>query len=162
MKAKMTRKQPTLVAGRKPNVRSSMKTLIAKLLTGLSVLLTLGATAQAQYIWTTFNDPLAGHGAGPDTLANNFSGSNIVGGYGHYFSSGLVHGFLLKGTNWTTLNDPLAGPGANQGTYATGMSGTNIVGWYVDGSSIYHGFLYNGSSWTTLDAPQAELSPSGG
>jgi hypothetical protein len=128
----------------------------------LAALTAAGFTSQAQYIYTTLDDPLAGHGAGPDTLTDNFSGTNIVGGYGNYFSSGIIHGFLLSGTNWTTLNNPLAGSASGQGTYATSMSGTNVVGWYIDGSGVVHGFLKNGSTWTTLDNPQADLSPSGG
>ena len=128
----------------------------------LAMAMTAAFTTQAQYIYTTLSDPLAVHSTGPDTLTDNFCGTNIVGGYGFFGTAGVIHGFLLNGTNWTTLNDPLAGSGPYEGTYATGMSDTNVVGWYVDSNSISHGFLYNGSTWTTLDDPQADLSPSGG
>lgn len=147
----------------RPNNQSSkVKTHIAHVLAGLAALTAAGMTTQAQYIYSTLNDPLAGHGAGPDTIADNFSGTNITGGYGNYFDGGVIHGFVLSGTNWTTLNDPLAGSASDQGTYATAMSGTNTVGWYVDSGGVTHGFLYNGSAWATLDDPQADLSPSGG
>ncbi len=132
-----------------------MNTQTAKILTGLAALIAAGVTAQAQYIWITLNDPVAGTGTnGPDTLTDNFSGTNIVGGYGFWYDGGVIHGFVASGTNWTTLNDPLAGSGPNQGTYATGMSGTNTVGWFIDSNGVAHGFHYNGSTWITLNDPQ--------
>jgi hypothetical protein len=132
-----------------------MKTQIAEILTGLAALIAAALTAQAQYIYTALNDPLAGHGSGPDTLTDNFCGTNIVGGYGYYGTAGVIHGFVLSGTNWTTLNDPLAGSGPYEGTFASAMSGSNIVGWYVDTNSVEHGFIHTGTNWTTLDDPQA-------
>jgi hypothetical protein len=132
----------------------------------LTALIAAGLTAQAQYTYTTLDDP-GTNSSGPDTLLASASGTNIVGGYGSWFGGGVIHGLVLRGTNWSTLDDPSAGSDANQGTYAAGISGTNIVGWFIGSGGAYHGFLLSGggstaSPWTTLDAPGAYLSPSYG
>jgi hypothetical protein len=119
-----------------------MKTNLLKLTCGLA-LLGAAATAQAQYTYTTLDDPLGVNG----TIAIGISGNNVVGYYND--SSGNNNGFLYNGSTWTTLNYPGA-----VGTVAIGISGNNVVGYYfVDSSSYAHGFLYDGSTWTTLDDP---------
>ncbi|HKI69206.1 MAG TPA: hypothetical protein VKA67_06435 [Verrucomicrobiae bacterium] len=132
------------------NKDSKMRTSTARIWTGLIALMAAGITAQAQYTYTTLDDPL-----GMDTYANGISGTNIVGTYDD--SSGDTHGFLYNGSTYTTLDDPLAAPFLFFGkrTYAQGISGTNIVGYYYGYSSSVenNGFLYNGNAWTTLDDP---------
>jgi hypothetical protein len=138
-----------------------MKTYKTQFLTILAALIAAAITTQAQYIFTTLDDP-GTNSSGPDSILTSFSGTNIVGGYGSWFGGGVLYGLVLSGTNWISLTNPSAGTAANQGTYAGAMSGSNIVGWYYDSGGVQHGFLYDGSTWTTLDDPKAELSPSGG
>jgi hypothetical protein len=145
-----------------------MKTYNTQFLTILAALMAAGITAQAQYTYTTLDDP-GTNANGPDTLLDNFLGTNITGGYGSWFGGGVLYGLVLSGTNWISLTNPSAGSGANQGTYATGMSGTNIVGWFIDDANVTHGYLLAVTNsitldgrWVTLNAHGASLSPSGG
>ena len=130
-----------------------MKTYKTQFLTILAALIAAGITAQAQYTYTTLDDPSGHH------MAQGISGTNIVGYYlGHQRQH--FHGFLYNGSTWTMLDDPLADSGFAIGTEALGISGTNIVGFYQDINGISHGFLHNGilkSNWTTLDDPSGRI-----
>ncbi len=80
--------------------------------------------------------------------AVNDSGA-IVGYYSD--SSGVYHGYLLKGKKYTTLNVPGA-----LDTFATGINKKgNISFYWVDSGGVYESSVYNGKTYTTVDVPGA-------
>jgi len=144
-----------------------MEAQTAKNLTGLAALIATSLTANAQYTYTTLDDPLAATNGAVypyGTVVTGISGTNIVGYYAD--TNGTTHGFVCNGIGWTTLDDPLAevygdDPGVLQ-TYAQGISGTNIVGYYFAGSHMggfYHGFVFDGSAWADFAEPQNGVVP---
>jgi len=82
--------------------------------------------------------------------AINDSGA-IVGYY--VDSTGVYHGFLLKGKKYTTVDVP----GATY-TFATGINKSgNISFYWVDSSGVYESSVYNAKTkkYTTVDVPGA-------
>lgn len=80
--------------------------------------------------------------------AINDSGA-IVGYYSD--SSGVYHGFLLKGGKYTTLNVPGAAD-----TFATGINKSGKISLYwLNSSNIYESSVYNGKSYTAINVPGA-------
>jgi uncharacterized membrane protein len=83
-----------------------------------------------------------------DASAINDSGA-IVGSYTD--SSGISHGFLLKGTTYTTLNVPGA-------TYTVGTGINNkgsIVLYWEDSKGLLESSIYNGKTYKTINVPGA-------
>ena len=80
-----------------------MKTKIGRILAGLASLITTGITAQAQYTYTTLDDPRAANYTHPSGI----EGSKIVGFF--YDAGNNLHGFCYSSNTWTVLDDPLAG-----------------------------------------------------
>ena len=130
-----------------------LENLGRKLILALAVPGLLATQAQAQYVYTTIDDPVA-KAAGGGTYVTSISG-NVVAGY--YFGS-LLHGFYhtLGTTNYTTIDDPVGYTNGSSQTQAFGISGNNIAGTYQDPiSGGYYGFNYNmaTSNYTTLAVP---------
>jgi uncharacterized membrane protein len=76
----------------------------------------------------------------------------IVGYYAD--SSGLFHGFLLKGKKYTTLDVPGA-----TATYATGINKSGkIVLFWTDSGGHTESALYNGKTYKTINVPGAANS----
>jgi len=74
---------------------------------------------------------------------------------GYYIdSSGLTHGFLLKGKTYKTLDVPTA-----SATYATGINKSGkIVLYWLNSSGTYESSLYNGKTYKTINIPGASSS----
>src|SRR3974390_1457216 len=133
--------------------RTKMKNQTVTILAGLAALMAAGITTQAQYTFTTLDDPLAEHAPGFGTFLENRSGDKIVGNY--YDSGGNSHGLIydISEKTWTTLDQPsAAGFSVNYW-----ISDNKIIGGYVDSVGDWHGFLYDlgAKTWTTLDDPLA-------
>jgi hypothetical protein len=111
----------------------------------------LTVPAQAQYVFTTIDDPVAKANSGT-TYVMGISG-NVVSGY--YYGPQL-HGFyhILGTTNYVTLDVPAGTSSTSSSTVANGVSGNNIVGYYqATNYSGTYGFIYNiaTSNYTTLN-----------
>jgi uncharacterized membrane protein len=77
---------------------------------------------------------------------------NIVGAY--VDSSGVQHGFVLKGTKYTTLDPP--GATAPQGT-GINKKGAIVLAW-TDSGGLLESSLYNGKTYKTINVPGAAQS----
>lgn len=96
-------------------------------------------------VFTTFDVPSAGAGAGQGTLPES---NNTVGAIaGNYIdASNLNHGFVRDTQGAFRLFDvPRAGTGAGQGTIPLSNNNAGAAtGDYIDASNVTHGFLVEG------------------
>jgi hypothetical protein len=110
------------------------------------------AQVQAQYVYTTIDDPVAA-AVNETTYVIGISGNIVVG----YYFGNVLRGFYhtLGTTNYTTIDDPAGYTNGSSSTMAYGISGNNIVGTYQDNAhdTGYYGFLYNivTSNYTTIE-----------
>jgi len=87
------------------------------------------------------------------TFGSAINDSGAVVGY-YTDSSGLYHGFLLKGTTYTTLDVPTAAD-----TFATGINKSGKICFYwLDASGVYESSVYNGKTYTSINVPGASGS----
>ena len=94
---------------------------------------------------------------GPTGAVQSFgSAINDTGAVVGYYidSSGVYHGFLLKGKKYTTLDVPGAAA-----TFATGINTSGkIVLYWMNSSGTYESSLYNGKTYKTINVPSASNS----
>jgi hypothetical protein len=102
----------------------------------------------------------------PGAIATGPGGINnagmSVGGYTD--SSGVGHGYILKGKKFTTLDAPKAVKPAGTGASNLNPNGTiSVVGFYATNSTgtTTEGFLYKGGKYTTIPGPKGATSSSG-
>ena len=89
------------------------------------------------------------------TFGSAINDSGAVVGY-FVDSSGVVHGFLLKGKTYTTLDVPGA-----TATYGTGINKSgNICLFWANSSGVFESSVYNAKTKTykTIDVPGAAAS----
>jgi hypothetical protein len=137
-----------------PGLKSSARQLCL----AIAALLWVNVSAQAQYVFTTIDDPVAVSSNGT-TYVTGISSNTVVG----YYFGPLLHGFyhVLGTTNYTTLDEPLGFVNGSSSTEAFGISGDNIVGTYQNyqnGASGYYGFLYNiaNATYVSMDNPSGD------
>ncbi len=115
----------------------------------LSAVCSVGARAQADYVYTTLYVPGSTYA---DALGINNNGQ-IVGVFRTGSPAGPFHGFLLSAGSYTQLDVP----GTLSGTIASGISGSGqIVGSYnqgLNGIGSGSAFLLSGGTYTTLPVP---------
>lgn len=120
----------------------------------LGGLLTVTQVSQADYTYTTINDPNAKNAS--IAIGINNSGQ-VVGYYGSYPNTS----YLYNGRNYAeTINDPNAN---YLGTAAYGINNNgDVTGYFYNGKNGYYanGFVYNGSTYTTLNDPNVTESNS--
>jgi len=114
------------------------------------VLLCVGATTAADQLTFKFKAVKI-----PGATAAEPAGINNAGvSVGDYIdTSGVNHGYILKGKNLTTLDDPNAVAG---GTYVGNLNpdgAVSVVGYYENSASSYVGFLYKSGKFTDVAGP---------
>jgi hypothetical protein len=91
----------------------------------------------------------------PGSIATGPGGINnagmSVGGYTD--SSGVGHGYILKGKAFTKLDDPNAKTGTT-GASNIQYNGTAVVGAYTNSAGVGVGFLYKGGKFTDVPGPK--------
>ena len=80
-----------------------------------------------------------------------------VGGYTD--SSGVSHGYILKGKKVTTLDDPNAKAGTTSASNIQ-YNGTAVVGFYTNTAGVSVGFLYKGGKFTDIPGPPGNMGTS--
>jgi hypothetical protein len=117
------------------------------------------APAEAQYVFTTIDDPIAKTNNHNQTVVSGISGNTVVG----YYYGPQLHGFyhVLGTSNFVTLDEPLGLVNGTSDTQPEGISGGSIVGNYQNyqgSASGYYGFLYDIASGTyqTLNDPAGD------
>jgi hypothetical protein len=112
-------------------------------------------------LFTTFDAPGAGTGAGQGTFSFAISPVGEITGF-YFDATNASHGFLRdRNGTITTYDVPGAGTGPGQGTYGGGFTpnGT-IMGNYFDANDVSHGFVLDRNGvFTTFDAPDAGNVP---
>jgi uncharacterized membrane protein len=80
-----------------------------------------------------------------------------VGGY--LDSSGVGHGYILKGKKVTTLDDPNAKAGSTGGSNIQ-YNGTAVVGAYTNSAGVGVGYMYKGGKYTDIPGPTGNIGTS--
>jgi len=93
-------------------------------------------------------------GTGPGGINN---AGMSVGGYTD--SSGVGHGYILKGKTFTKLDDPKAKTGTTSASNIQ-YNGTAVVGFYTNSAGISVGFRYKGGTFTDIPGPKGNLGTS--
>lgn len=94
----------------------------------------------------------------PGAMATSPGGINNTGmSVGLYTdSSGVQHGYILKGKAVTTLDDPKAKTGTTAGSNIQ-YNGTAVVGAYTNTAGVGVGFMYKGGKYTDIPGPKGNL-----
>src|SRR5579864_2693414 len=91
----------------------------------------------------------------PGAIATGPGGINnagmSVGGYTD--SSGVGHGYILKGKTFTKLDDPKAKTGTT-GASNIQYNGTVVVGAYTNTAGVGVGYMYKGGKYTDIPGPK--------
>jgi uncharacterized membrane protein len=74
-------------------------------------------------------------------------------------SSGVGHGYILKGKKVTTLDDPNAKAGTTGGSNIQ-YNGTAVVGAYTNSAGVGVGYMYKGGKYTDIPGPTGNTGTS--
>jgi hypothetical protein len=110
---------------------------------------TTGASVGFLYKGGKYTD-IPGPSGSLATFGASVNDSRAVVGY-YADSSGVYHGFLLKGKTYTTLDVPGA-----TATFATGINKSGkICLYWLDSSGVAESSVYNGKTYKTINVPGA-------
>jgi probable HAF family extracellular repeat protein len=101
-------------------------------------------------VYTSFDDPLAGTGAGQFTSPTAISGNGQVAGF-FTDSGGVAHAFVYSSNTFTTLPNPL-GYSAFQ---PNGINDSGVVVGVADNQAPTQGFVYRDGVYTPFNDPAA-------
>jgi uncharacterized membrane protein len=123
------------------------KLLLLGLASGMALVFMAPAVAAPRltFKFTAVNIP-----GSPQVNANGISEAGVV--VGEYFdTTGLPHGFILKGKKVTKVDDP-----KGLGTICQSISpnGLAIVGYYINSAGKNFGFLLKGKTFTDVLGPK--------
>jgi hypothetical protein len=106
-------------------------------------------------VYTNFDEPNAGSGAGQGTQASGINpNGDIVGVYVDRTFD--LHGFLLHRSTFTTVDGPHKGSRHYQGTHAFGINPRGAIVLFTEGGNwITHSFVLRAGKFTLVDDPKA-------
>ena len=91
------------------------------------------------------------------TLPSGISNSGVTVGQ-YEDSSGVSHGYILKGKNLTTLDDPNGEAGTTYANQITLNGTVAVVGAYLSPADSSVGFVYKGGQYTDVPGPAGAVA----